>query len=143
MKKSMLLPERKPEPAFSMRVENLRARISALREFARLLGEGTDDINAVASISLGEKSIASAEKMLNHVERFLLKRKLDLLLQSAHDKWLRKNILSLKDELVPKDASEQVLERVRLAIPALEKKVSSQEFRGRSPLHSADYSGST
>lgn len=143
MKKSVLPPERKPEQAFAARVESLRTRILALREFAKNLGEGAGDINAVASLSLSEKSIAGAEKMLNHVERFLLKRKLDQLLQSAHDKGLRKNILSLKDEFQPKDASATALEQIRLSIPSLEKKVSSQEFRRRSPLHSADYSGST
>lgn len=139
----MLQPGSKPEPAFATRVESLRARISALREFAKTLGEGAGDINAVASLSLSEKSIASAEKLLNHVERFLLRRKLDSLLLSAHGKEIRKKAISLKDELLPKDASAAVLEQVRLSIPALERKIIAQAFAEKKPLHGADYSGST
>ncbi|MFA6489324.1 MAG: hypothetical protein WCT52_01475 [Candidatus Micrarchaeia archaeon] len=143
MKKPVLQPERKPGPAFSVRAENLRTRIFALREFAKLLGEGAADINAVASLLLSEKSIAGAEKLLNHVERFLLKRKLDQLSLSAGEKALHKKILLLKDELLPKDVGEAVLERVRLSIPSLEMKIRSRVFSEKKPLHSSDYSGST
>ena len=114
-----------------------------MREFAKNLGMGASDVEAAASLSTDAGSINSAEKLLDHVERVLLRRKLDLILNDLPDGKLRANAVSLKDKLLPKDADAAVLEGVRLALPPLEEKISRQRFPAKTPMHESEFSGST
>ncbi len=144
MAKHFTMSERRPETAFTRREEALQVRVLALREFAKKMGESTVEIHAVASLSLNVTNIEKAEKTLDRVERFHLQRKLALLLPSAKDKatWIK--IVSFRDELISKDAGTAMLEKIRLAIPALEKKMQGRQvFGDKTPMDDSGYSGST
>ena len=139
MKKILLQQEQKPGTALEQRISALRLRIHSVSKLAEKTGKGKESVSAVQSLALNGKTVSGAEKMLDGAERLILSHALNSLFNTTSNAAIRGEILSL-DRSLQKGAGTAKLERIRLALPAIEEKIAARGFEGKKPLHGADYS---